>query len=256
MLVASWNVNSITVRLEAVLKWLETIKPDVLCLQETKVINDKFPAQAFKQLGYYSEFAGQPTYNGVAILTKQPLMNVEKYVEAAGEQSPKRFIKGEINGSTIINTYVPNGQALGSEKFAYKLEFLEAFKNYLLTKYDPTYPVVWCGDFNIAPEGIDTFNAQLTDGQIMCSETERTILSQIYDWGFIDTFRLHNKETGHYSWWDYREGAFRRNLGYRIDHIWASKALAQICTKALIDKEPRKWERPSDHVPVLAHFDI
>ena len=256
MLVASWNLNSITVRLEAVLKWLESVQPDILCLQETKIVNNKFPAQAFQELGYYSEFTGQPTYNGVAILAKSPLTNVEKYVEAAGEESPKRFIKAEINGSIIVNTYVPNGQALGSEKFAYKLEFLELFKKYLASRYEPSHRIIWCGDFNIAPADIDTFDAELTKGQLMCSDIERSLLAELNDWGLIDTFRLHNKESGHYSWWDYRAGAFRRNLGYRIDHIWASKPLAEICTESLIDKNPRKTERPSDHAPVLARFNI
>lgn len=256
MLIASWNVNSITVRLESVLKWLENVKPDVLCLQETKTIDDKFPAQAFEHLGYHSEFAGQPTYNGVAILAKTPLLNVEKHIEASGQDSPKRFIKAETNGSIIINTYVPNGQEVGSEKFAYKLEFLKTFKDYLSSKYKPSYRIIWCGDFNIAPAGIDTYNADLTDGQIMCSEKERSMLSQLHDWGFTDTFRLHNNESGQYSWWDYRVAAFRRNLGFRIDHIWATRPLAEFCTQALIDKEPRKWERPSDHAPVLAKFNI
>ncbi len=256
MIVASWNVNSITVRQEAVLKWLETAKPDVLCLQETKVINDKFPAAAFQQRGYYCDFVGQPSYNGVAILSKTPLLNVEKYIENTGDESAKRFIKGEIGNSIIINTYVPNGQTVGSDKFSYKLSFLEAVKTYLSTKYQPTEHIIWCGDFNIAPAGIDTYDAGLTDGLIMCSDSERHLLSELNNWGLIDTFRMLNQEAEHYSWWDYREGAFRRNLGYRIDHVWASQPLAKICTKAFIDKEPRKWDRPSDHVPVLAEFKI
>ncbi len=256
MLIATWNVNSITIRLEAVLRWLESTQPDVLCLQETKIIDAKFPSQAFAQAGYHSQFIGQPTYNGVAIISKQPLSNVEKYMENAESESQSRFIKAELNGSIIINTYVPNGQAVGSEKFFYKLQFLNTLKRYLLTKYQPSDHIIWCGDFNIAPHGIDTFDAIETDGQVMCSETERQLLAEIKNWGFVDTFRMHVPEAGHFSWWDYRMGAFRRNLGYRIDHIWASEPIAQFCQNALIDKEPRTSERPSDHAPVLANFRI
>ena len=254
MLVASWNVNSIKIRLEAVLQWLESTQPDVLCLQETKTIDEKFPINAFEHAGYYSEFIGQPTYNGVAILSKQPLAHVEKYMENADTETQSRFIKGEYNGSIIINTYVPNGQAVGSEKFSYKLNFLQTFKKYLSIKYQPSLRIIWCGDFNIAPQGIDTFDSALTEGQIMCSPLERALLDEIKHWGFVDTFRLHCPEPGNYSWWDYREGAFRRNIGYRIDHIWATESAAQSCDKALIDKEPRKAPRPSDHTPVLARF--
>lgn len=255
MLVATWNVNSITVRLEAVLKWLQTNQPDVLCLQETKTVDEKFPAALFKEAGYFCEFAGQPTYNGVAILSKKPLLHIEKDLGQPEEKS-KRFIKAEVNDCIIINTYIPNGQALGSEKFNYKLQFIQWFKNYLNNKCHPSLPIVWCGDFNIAPAGIDTYDELVTAGQVMCSEEERIILSNLNDWGFIDTFRLHNKESGHYSWWDYRMGAFRRNLGYRIDHIWATRVLAGNTTKSSIDREPRKWERPSDHAPVITHFNI
>lgn len=254
MLIASWNVNSITVRLEAVLKWLENTKPDILCLQETKIVDNKFPTHAFEKAGYHCEFTGQPTYNGVAILAKSPLTNVEKHLAINKQDSQKRFIKADFHGTTIINTYVPNGQAVGSEKFAYKLDFLNTFKRYLSAKHKPSQSIIWCGDFNIAPEGIDTFDVAATDGEIMCSEPERSLLNEIKLWGFVDTFRQHNKGPGHFSWWDYRVGAFRRNMGYRIDHIWVSKPLTQSCTRAWIDKEPRKWERPSDHAPVLASF--
>ncbi len=254
MIVASWNVNSITVRLESVLKWLNIAQPDILCLQETKSVDNKFPALAFQQVGYHSEFIGQPSYNGVAILSKLPLTDVEKHFEPEEVPSQKRFIKADYQGSTIINTYIPNGQALGSEKFSYKIDFLNTFERYLSAKYKPSQPIIWCGDFNIAPEGIDTFDIAQTDGQIMCSEQERALLERIKSWGFTDTFRQHNKEPGQFSWWDYRVGAFRRNLGYRIDHIWATETLSKTCNQSWIDIEPRKWERPSDHAPVLATF--
>ncbi len=256
VLIASWNVNSITVRLETVLGWLANVQPDVLCLQETKISDDKFPVLAFKQVGYYAEFTGQPTYNGVAILAKKPLTNVEKRIQTGAPDDAKRFIQSTFDNLIVVNTYVPNGQEVGSEKFTYKLKFLTALQKYLSTTFNPSQPILWCGDFNIAPEEVDTFDALATAGQIMCSETERSLLREIKNWGFIDTFRKDNPEPGHFSWWDYRMGAFRRNLGYRIDHIWATTALADSCGHAWIDKEPRKSERPSDHAPVLAKFDI
>lgn len=256
MLIASWNVNSITVRLEAVLKWLAAVKPDVLCLQETKIIDEKFPVTAFQQCGYHCVFAGQPTYNGVAILAKTSLTDTKKHLPVAKGNNSQRFIQANVKRLTIVNTYVPNGQAIDSDKFVYKLNFLRALKKYLSTECNTRQPLVWCGDFNIAPEEIDTYDAAATAGQVMCSEVERTLLEEIKSLGFTDTFRLHTSAPGHFSWWDYRMGAFRRNLGFRIDHIWANISLAKSCTKAWIDKEPRKWERPSDHAPVLAEFDL
>jgi exodeoxyribonuclease-3 len=256
MLIASWNVNSITVRLEAVLRWLASVQPDVLCLQETKIVDEKFPALAFEQAGYHCAFAGQPTYNGVAILSKGSMTDIQKHLPIEENKKSERFIQANINALTIINTYIPNGQAVGSDKFIYKLSFLEALKKYFSNKCNLSQPFIWCGDFNIAPEEIDVYDPVATDGQIMCSQTERDLLEEIKNLGFTDTFRQHNAGPGHFSWWDYRVGAFRRNLGFRIDHIWASASLANACTKAWIDKEPRKWERPSDHVPVLTQFNI
>lgn len=256
VLIASWNVNSITVRLESVVKWLAAIQPDILCLQETKITDEKFPATAFDQCGYRSLFVGQPAYNGVAVLSRYPLTKIENHIAVDGGGSSKRFIHASIEKLAIINTYVPNGQAIGVEKFIYKLNFLHAFKKYLSEECDPSRPLIWCGDFNIAPEAIDTYDDAITSGQIMCSDAERSVLKEIKDWGFTDTFRMHNLGPGHFTWWDYRMGAFRRNLGFRIDHIWTSTPLANVCVKAWIDKEPRKWERPSDHAPVLAEFNI
>ena len=187
---------------------------------------------------------------------KKPLTNVQKQIQTGSPDDAKRFIQANIENLTVINTYVPNGQEVGSEKFTYKLNFLNALEKYLSATFNPSQLIIWCGDFNIAPEEIDTYDALATAGQIMCSETERSLLSEIKNWGFVDTFRKDHLEPGHFSWWDYRMGAFRRNLGYRIDHIWATTDLAKHCAQSWIDKEPRKMERPSDHAPVLARFDI
>jgi len=256
MIVASWNVNSINIRLETVLSWLASTKPDVLCLQETKIVDEKFPRQVFENSGYQCVYAGQPSYNGVAILAKEEPKNVLTYLPVEEDKKSERFIQADIKGITIINTYVPNGQSLGSDKFFYKLRFLESLKSHFSTQCNLSKPIIWCGDFNIAPGPLDVFDPVACDGQIMCSEQERAALEELRDLGFIDTFRQHNSEPGHFSWWDYRMGAFRRNLGYRIDHIWSSTSLADSCVKAWIDKGPRKLERPSDHAPVLTEFRI
>jgi exodeoxyribonuclease-3 len=247
MIVASWNVNSINIRLETVLSWLESTNPDVLCLQETKIVDEKFPRQVFENSGYQCVYVGQPSYNGVAILAKEELKNVKKYLPVEEDKKSERFIQADIKGVSIVNTYIPNGQSVGSEKFFYKLRFLESLKSHFSTQ---------CGDFNIAPGAIDVFDPIACEGQIMCSEQERLVLEELRNLGFVDTFRQHNSEPGHFSGWDYRMGAFRRNLGYRIDHIWASTSLAKNSSKAWIDKGPRKLERPSDHAPVLTEFKI
>lgn len=254
MLVATWNINSINVRLEHIITWLTMTKPDVLCLQETKTIDEKFPSEAFNSLGYNCEFFGEKTYNGVAIIAKSPLTNVQKGFTAEAELASKRFLQATCGGITFLNTYIPNGQAVSSEKFFYKLAWLRSLKAHIENLDNLDKPVVWCGDFNIAPEDIDTFDAQATLGQIMCSDPEREALVQLKALGFVDAFRLHHKAAGYYSWWDYRVGAFRRNMGYRIDHIWISAALADKCPNCWIDKEPRSWERPSDHAPVIAEL--
>jgi exodeoxyribonuclease-3 len=254
MLVATWNVNSIAVRLEHIFTWLETVKPDVLCLQETKTIDQKFPKDAFDKLGYSCEFFGEKTYNGVAIISTSPLTNIQKGFFQEADTASKRFLQADCRGITFLNTYIPNGQAVGCDKFSYKLAWLASLKIHIENLSITGKPVIWCGDFNIAPNEIDAFDAQASSGQIMCSEPEREALQQLKNLGFTDAFRLHQIEAGHYSWWDYRMGAFRRGMGYRIDHIWLSKELASQCLKCWIDKEPRSWTRPSDHAPVIAEL--
>lgn len=254
MIVATWNVNSLTVRLEHLLAWIGENKPNIVCLQETKSVDEKFPEAAFSNIGYQCEFFGEKTYNGVAIVSDRPMQKVQKGFIGEAVASSKRFIEAEIDGIKILNTYIPNGQAVGSEKFAYKLEWLGALRQYIEKTHNPASPIVWCGDFNVALEDIDIYDAAAMAGQIMCSDEERSALKAFQQWGFVDAFRLHEQSAGHFSWWDYRMGAFRRNMGFRIDHIWVTRSLADRCLKAWIDKAPRKLERPSDHAPVVAEF--
>jgi len=225
-------------------------------LQEIKTVDAKFPHELFRQLGYDSASFGQKTYNGVAILSKLPMTEIRRGFEAEVADHPRRLISAKIAGVEIINTYVPNGQMVGSEKYLYKLRWLNDFKKHLEETRDSSHKILWCGDFNIAPADIDVYDAAAYGQQIMCSPGERDALSEIRAWGLDDAFRLANKEGGHYSWWDYRLGAFRRNLGFRIDHIWVSAALAADCQKVWIDKAPRKLEKPSDHAPVLAELSL
>jgi exodeoxyribonuclease III len=256
MLLASWNVNSIAIRLPQVLAWLTQVNPDVLCLQETKTVDEKFPREAFEAAGYQSQFFGERTYNGVAIISKLPLVNVQKgFIE---EDDPRacRFIEALAGPLYVLNAYIPNGQSVGSDKYEYKLRWLRALKSHLATNHDPNTALALCGDFNIAPEDRDVYKPEEVGGSIMCSETERQALALIKEWGFEDAFRLHNQSAGEFSWWDYRMGAFRRNMGFRIDHIWATKPAALTCNRAWIDKAPRKQERPSDHAPVIAEFTM
>jgi exodeoxyribonuclease-3 len=254
MILATWNVNSINARLDHVLDWLKSACPDVVCLQEIKTVDEKFPHEAFRQLGYESASFGQKTYNGVAILSKLPITEITRGFEEDISDHPRRFISANVGGIEILNTYVPNGQAVGSEKYEYKLRWLADFKNHLERSRKQSSKIVWCGDFNIAPADIDVYDAAVYGEQIMCSRNERDALEGIRSWGLEDAFRFQTKEGGHFSWWDYRMGAFRRNLGFRIDHIWVTGALADQCLKVWIDKEPRKSEKPSDHAPVLTEL--
>jgi exodeoxyribonuclease-3 len=253
---ATWNVNSITARLPVVLKWMEMEQPDVLCLQETKCTDDKFPAGALSELGYSSETFGQRTYNGVAIVTRLPLTDVRRGLPDDEEGAQTRLIAGSFEGVRVVNVYIPNGAFVGSDKFRFKLEWMKRLRAHFDADYQASERVLLCGDFNVAPEERDVHDPQLWQGRILFSRRERAALAEIKEWGFVDAFRLHTEESGHFSWWDYRAGSFRRNAGLRIDHIWVTEKLAATCTESWIDKEPRGWERPSDHTPVVTIFDF
>jgi exodeoxyribonuclease-3 len=255
MKLATWNVNSVSARLPLVLKWLEAARPDVLCLQETKTVDDKFPAAAFTELGYESVTYGQRTYNGVAILSLTPALNVQRGFPDDDETAHARLLAATIEGVRVVNVYIPNGAFVGSDKFFFKLDWMRRLRAFFDESYKKREKVLLCGDFNVAPEERDVHDPKQWQGKILFSRRERAALAEIKDWGFEDVFRLHTEEGGHFSWWDYRAGSFRRNAGLRIDHIWTSEKLAAICTASWIDKEPRTWERPSDHTPVVAEFE-
>jgi exodeoxyribonuclease-3 len=256
MKIATWNINSITVRLPQVLEWIKGNRPDALCLQETKCVNEKFPAAAFQEIGYKTETFGQPTYNGVAILSLSPAEDAQRGLPDDDATAQKRLIASTVNGVRIVNVYIPNGQEVGSEKYQFKLEWMARLRRFFDEHCDPKQPVLLCGDFNVAPEDRDVHDPVLWAGKIHCSDAERAALRQVGEWGFIDLFRQHHEEGGLFSWWDYRGGAFPRNHGLRIDHLWATAPLAQVCVDAWIDKMPRALEKPSDHVPVVAEFSI
>jgi len=250
MKIASWNVNSLNVRLPHLSTWLGTHAPDVVALQETKLEDAKFPDGELAALGYRSVFAGQKTYNGVAILARDAPRDV--VAEIPGMADPqKRLIAATVGGVRIVNLYVVNGQAVGSEKFAYKLDWLARVRDWLAEEMQRHPHMVVLGDFNIAPQDRDVHDPAAWHEQVLCSTPERAALDRLLALGLNDTFRLFEQEAAQFSWWDYRQAGFRRNLGLRIDLILASHALRARCRAASIDRLPRSWERPSDHAPVL-----
>ncbi len=255
MKIATWNVNSIIARLPHVIRWLEAVQPDVLCMQETKCTDDKFPFEEFSRIGYCTSVFGQQTYNGVAITARKECIDLQRGNYQDEEGAHARLLAGTFEGIKIVNVYIPNGQSVGSEKFEFKLGWMKRLRSFLDEDYQRDSSVILCGDFNVAPEDRDVHNPQLWQERIMCSQAERVALDEIKRWGFTDAFRLHHEEGGQFSWWDYRAGAFRRNMGLRIDHIWVSKPLVAPNKNAWIDIEPRTWERPSDHAPVVVEFD-
>mgnify|MGYP001218748461 FL=1 len=250
MKLATWNVNSLKVRLQHVLDWLQANQPDVLCLQETKQEDHKFPYQELAAAGYHALHNGQKTYNGVAILSRQLQTNqLAGIPDFADEQ--KRVLAANIGGLRIICAYIPNGQSLDSDKYQYKLRWLKALTTWLESELK-TYPkLVLLGDYNIAPEDRDVHDPQAWVGQVLVSEAERAAFRQLVELGLHDAFRLFEQPAGSFSWWDYRMAGFRRNLGMRIDHILVSTPLINQCKSCSIDKAPRKLERPSDHAPVI-----
>jgi len=252
--IATWNVNSLRVRLDHVRDWLTSADPDVLGLQETKLTDDKFPIAEFEELGYKCAFSGQPTYNGVALISREPAADVVTSLDGF-DDSQRRVLGATVGGVRVLNLYVPNGQSVDSEKYEYKLEWLAALAAHLRSDLDRYEHVVVMGDFNIAPADQDVHDPADWEGKILCSPKERTALQDIVDLGFTDTFRLFDQAENSFSWWDYRAAAFRRNRGLRIDLILATAALTEVCTACAIDTAPRRLERPSDHAPVFAVFD-
>lgn len=253
MKIATWNVNSLRVRLPHVLQWLEAAQPDVLAIQETKMVDEQFPLAELEAAGYNAVFAGQKTYNGVAILSKSPATDVLTDIPDLDDPQ-RRILVATIEGVRVVNLYVVNGAEVGSDKYAYKLDWLAKVTAWL-QQQAALYPqLVVLGDFNIAPEDRDVHDPVAWGDGILCSPAERAALQAIQALGLSDTFRQFAQPDKSFSWWDYRGGGFRRNHGLRIDLILASKPLADACQSCVIDREPRTWEKPSDHTPVVAEF--
>jgi exodeoxyribonuclease-3 len=252
--IVTWNVNSVRAREERLLAYLTQRVPDVLCLQEIKVEDERFPVEACRALGYAAAVFGQRTYNGVAILSRTPLTEVRRGFDDGDPDPQARFIAATTAGVRVMSAYVPNGQAVGSEKFAYKLQWLERLGRHVGAACAGDSPAVLCGDLNVAPEPIDVHDPAAWEGQVLCSAAEREALARALGSGWIDVVRRLNPEARIYSWWDYRQLAFPKNRGLRIDHIFARAALALRARAAGVDRDARKGKLPSDHAPVWAEF--
>lgn len=254
MKIATWNVNSLRVRLPHVLDWLGAEQPDALCLQETKTEDGGFPFAELAAAGYFALHSGQKTYNGVAILARGELQDGQR--DLPGFEDPqKRLIAATIGAVRLVCAYMPNGQAVDSDKYQYKLKWLAALRCWLRTELQRFPRLVLLGDFNIAPEDRDVHDPVAWQGQILCSDPEREAFRALLELGLTDAFRLFDQPEKSFSWWDYRMMAFRRNIGLRIDHILLSPELAKVCHACWIDKGPRKLERPSDHAPVIVEIE-
>jgi exodeoxyribonuclease-3 len=255
MKIVSWNINSLRRRQERLLAWLASTEPDVVCLQETKCTDEQFPVLDLKAAGYHSAFHGQKSYNGVAILSKIEPAEVRLALGDEEEDPQARVIAATISGLRIYSIYAPNGQAVGSLAYDYKMRWYERLRN-CLQRESPDQQLVVCGDFNVAPKDEDIYDPDLWRGAIMCSEGERKAFDELCAIGLVDTLRLHHPESGLFSWWDYRMLSFPKNRGLRIDAVLASKSLASRCSATGIEREMRKRKEPSDHAPVWAEFSL
>jgi len=264
LLIATWNVNSIRTRLSQILDWINQVNPDILCLQETKVIDDSFPFGPFEKLGYSVEVYGQKSYNGVAIISRKKAENIKKGFYGCNDndhnieifQAQKRLISADINGIKIINVYVPNGSNIESDKFEYKINWLSCLASFLDEQVKRGESICLMGDFNVAPSNIDIHDPQKYEGGIMASEAERNALNNVLKGRLIDSFRVFEQNTGNWSWWDYRNNAYELNKGWRIDHIYISKQLSSKLKSCVIDSSPRGNLRPSDHAPVMIDLEL
>ena len=256
MKIATWNVNSLKVRLPHLLRWLAENPVDVLCLQETKLTDDKFPISEINDAGYQVVFSGQKTYNGVAILARLPITDVVRN-NPRYQDEQQRILAATVGGVRFICAYVPNGQAVDTDKYIYKLAWLASLRDWLAdeiaTHADQGLAIL--GDYNIAPEDRDVHDPAAWAGQVLCSDKERAALTALTDLGLTDSYRMFEQADKSFSWWDYRMLGFQKNKGLRIDHILLSEALRKRCTACAIDRAPRKWEQPSDHAPVIATLD-
>ncbi len=255
MKIATWNVNSLNVRLPHVLAWLKTSPVDVLCLQELKLEDAKFPLEAIEDAGYHAVFNGQKTYNGVAILSRARPEDVVKDMPGYADEQ-RRVIAATVNGIRVVNVYIVNGQSVDSDKYQYKLAWLTALRGYVNETIKAYGDVALLGDYNIAPEDRDVHDPKAWEGQVLCSPAEREHFQALIALGMVDSFRLFAQAEKSFTWWDYRMNGFKRNLGLRIDHILLTKGLVARAVASVIDREPRKLERPSDHTPVITTLQV
>ena len=253
MQIATWNVNSLRVRIDQLANWLKTHPVDVMCIQETKIPDDEFPLQVLHDMGYHAYFSGEKGYNGVAILSRRELNNIETELDAFSDPQ-RRFISATLNDIRIVNIYAPNGRALDSDKFHYKRQWFTALTTTL--RHYRSDKLVLLGDFNIAPTDLDVHDPAAWRGKIHCSDCERMILHKLMSLGLYDSFRHHHPENDHFSWWNYRDRGYDLNHGLRIDLILVTGHLLQCLQSCEIDEKPRSWQRPSDHAPVITTFQI
>ena len=255
MKVASFNVNSIRVRLPLVLGWLQENRPDVLAMQETKVADDEFPADAFERIGYQCTFSGQKSYNGVALVAARELADVESGLPTE-PRDKSRLLKARVGNVTVVNTYVPQGYLPASDRFQYKLAWFRRLLDYFRTSFRRTDCVLWVGDLNVAPSPIDVYDPERLLGHVCYHPEVHKALAEVMAWGLTDVFRMRCREAGQYTYWDYRPGnPFKHNRGWRLDHIMATEPLARLSARCYIDKGPRAAPRPSDHTPIVAEFE-
>ena len=256
MKLATWNLNSIRAREERLHRWLGANKPDVLCLQELKVTDDAFPYLPLQALGYHAAVHGQRTYNGVAVLSRVRPSAVERGFGDGGDETHSRLVAARVGGIHVVSAYVPNGQEVGSDKWAYKMEWMGRLRAWLDRRFAKSDFVALCGDFNVAPEARDVHDPAEWEPSVLFHPEARTALENVRAWGLVDAFRLHNQAPGFYTWWDYQRLGFPKGRGLRIDHVLLSEPLAARCTAARIDREERKGKLPSDHAPVVVELEV
>lgn len=256
MRLATWNVNSLKVRLPRVEAWLAEVQPDVLAIQETKLADDAFPALAFEAMGYESAHFGQGRWNGVALLSRVGLTNVrDNFADGIEPDHEARIISATCGGVRVSSVYVPNGRSLDDDHYRYKLDWMSRLRRHVDTEGSPSDAVVVMGDFNIAPDDRDVWDPAAYEGATHVSQPERDVLEQLEGWGMVDLFRKHHSAGGLFSWWDYRDGSFHRGRGMRIDLVLGTDSVAQRCSWSVVDRNARKGEQPSDHAPVLVDLD-
>lgn len=255
MKIATWNVNSIRARLPRLLAWLERAQPEVMCLQELKVATGAFPIEEIRQAGYFAAVNGQKTYNGVAILSRSELRDVMPDLGDGVEDPQARLLSARVSGVTVISAYFPNGGTVGSDGWTYKLDWMRRLRAYLERRFKPSQLIAVCGDFNVAPREADVCDPDEWRGTVLFHPEARAALEQIAEWGLVDPFQEKHPEGGIYSWWDYRQLAFPRNKGLRIDHVFVTRPLMERCVSVEIDRQARKGKLPSDHAPVVAVFN-